>query len=267
VIAELFPPDLAPFHTLSTIQLIGLMAVYGILASVRGALGFGAVAPTIVFSSLVLEPHHAVMLALATGVWAQAQIVPFGVKHGNWKLVRPLLLASAIAIAAGTFVFKRLEPGWLTIFLGLAMLGIALMDRYRLLDRLAIHVDLTRFGVALTLAMISGLIAGIAGGGGMYLFSVYLKLACPTPTLFRGTSILIGSVILFWRLAVSIAIGLVSWRLIVESVILLPISLLGAWAGIRYFHRADAKRFYNAFQLVLMLGALILLWKGIVRVA
>jgi uncharacterized membrane protein YfcA len=141
------------------------------------------------------------------------------------------------------------------------------MDRYRLLDRLAIHVDLTRFGVALTLAMISGLIAGIAGGGGMYLFSVYLKLACPTPTLFRGTSILIGSVILFWRLAVSIAIGLVSWRLIVESVILLPISLLGAWAGIRYFHRADAKRFYNAFQLVLMLGALILLWKGIVRVA
>ena len=79
MISELFPPDLVPFHTLSTTQVFALVVIYGVLASVRGALGFGAVAPTIVFSSLVLEPHHAVMLALATGVWAQAQIVPFGI--------------------------------------------------------------------------------------------------------------------------------------------------------------------------------------------
>ena len=264
--AELFPPDLAPFHALSAFQIVALMAIYGILASVRGALGFGAVAPTIVFSSIILEPHHAVMLALATGTWAQAQIAPFGLKHGDWKLVKPLLLSSMVAITVGTFIFENLEPGWLTIFLGVAMLGIAMMDRHKMLDRLAQRVDLTRFDVALGLSSVSGLIAGVAGGGGMYLLSVYLKLACPTPTLFRGTSILIGAIILFWRLVVSIAIGLVSWRLVVESLFLLPLSLAGAWAGIRFFHRADAKRFYNAFQIVLMVGALILLWKGINRV-
>jgi uncharacterized membrane protein YfcA len=267
VIADLFPPELAPFENLSAAQIATLMAIYAVLASVRGALGFGAVAPTIVFSSIILEPHHAVMLALATGVWAQAQIVPFGIKHGNWKLVRPLLVASFISIAAGTLVFKHLDPGWLTVLLGATMMGIALMDRYRLLERLAQRIDMTRFSVAFGLCSVSGLIAGVSGGGGLYLFSVYLKLACPTPTLFRGTSILIGAIILFWRFAVSVAIGLVSWRLIVESLVLLPVSLIGAWAGIRFFQRADAKRFYGAFQLVLMLGALILLWKGLNRVA
>lgn len=266
MIAELFPPELAPFHTLGTWQLVALVAIYGVVASVRGALGFGAVAPTIVFSTIVLEPHHAILLALATGVWSQVQIVPFGLKHGDWKLARPLFISGFAAIAAGVFVFKKLEPGWLTICLGVAMLGIALLDRYRLMDKLATRIDIRRFSVALGLSSLAGLIAGVAGGGGMYLYSVYLKFACPTPTAMRGTSILIGSIFLFWRFAVAIVFGLISWRLMVESVLLVPVSLAGAWAGIRFFQRADAARFYGAFQAVLMLGAAALLWKGLLQV-
>jgi uncharacterized membrane protein YfcA len=262
-----FPAGLVPFHDLTAAQIALLVLVYGVTATIRGAFGFGAVAPAIIFSSMILEPHHAVMLALATGVWAQAQIVPFGLRNGDWKLARPLLLAGFAAIATGVFVFKKLEPGWLTICLGVAMLLIARADRYRLLDRLATRVDLKRFSVALGLSTVSGLVAGIAGGGGMYLYSVYLRVACPTPTLMRGTSILIGSIFLFWRFLVAIVFGLVSWRLMVESVLLLPVSMIGAWFGIRFFHRADARRFYGAFQLVLMLGAAVLLWKGFVRIA
>jgi uncharacterized membrane protein YfcA len=267
VIPDVLPSGLVPFHDLTAMQIAALVFVYGVTATIRGAFGFGAVAPAIIFSSMILEPHHAVMLALATGVWAQAQIVPFGLRNGDWKLARPLLLAGFAAIAAGVFVFKKLDPGWLTICLGVAMLLIALADRYKLLDRLAARVDIKRFSVALGLSTVSGLVAGIAGGGGMYLYSVYLRVACPTPTLMRGTSILIGSVFLFWRFLVAIVFGLVSWRLMVESVVLLPISMVGAWFGIRFFHRADARRFYGAFQLVLMLGAAILLWKGFARIA
>jgi uncharacterized membrane protein YfcA len=267
VIPDVLPSGLVPFHDLTAMQIAALVFVYGVTATIRGAFGFGAVAPAIIFSSMILEPHHAVMLALATGVWAQAQIVPFGLRNGDWKLARPLLLAGFAAIAAGVFVFKKLDPGWLTICLGIAMLLIALADRYKLLDRLAARVDIKRFSVALGLSTVSGLVAGIAGGGGMYLYSVYLRVACPTPTLMRGTSILIGSVFLFWRFLVAIVFGLISWRLMVESGVLLPISMVGAWFGIRFFHRADARRFYGAFQLVLMLGAAILLWKGFARIA
>lgn len=267
MMAGLLPPELVPFAALSPGQIAALVFVYGITATIRGALGFGAVAPVIVFSSMIIEPHHAVLLALATAVPAQFQIIPYGLRNGDWKVTRPLLVAGCIAIAAGVFVFKKLEPGWLTICLGFAMLVIALMDHFHLLERLAARVDLRRFFVALTLSTVSGLITGIAGGGGMYLYSVYLKLACPTPALMRGSSIMMGALLIFWRFAVTLAMGLISWRLIVESVLLLPVSLVGAWFGIRFFQRADAKRFYGAFQIVLMLGAVILLWKGFTRVA
>lgn len=267
MIPDLLPPDLVPFHTLSVPQMAAVVVIYAVTASVRGALGFGAVAPAIVFSSMILEPHHAVLLALATGVWAQVQLVPFGLKHGDWSISLPLLLASIVTIAAGVFVFKKLDTGWLTVLLGAAMMAIALMDRYRLMDRLARRTDLRRFSIAFGLSALAGFIAGVAGGGGMYLYSVYLKFACPTPTLMRGTSILIGSVFIFWRLAVAVMFGLVSWRLMVESLVMLPVSLAGAWAGIRFFQRADAARFYGAFQAVLILGALLLLWKGLMQVS
>lgn len=247
-------------------QLIALVAIYISTATIRGALGFGAVAPAIVFSSLFLEPHYAVLLALSTGTWAQAQIIPFGVKHGDWKLAKPLLLGGCIATIVGVFIFKRLESPWLTIVLGFAMFIIALTDYWGALDKLSKKFNLSHPRVAFGLSATSGLLAGISGGGGMYLYSIYLKFACPTPTLFRGTSILVGAFLLVWRFVVTVAFGLVSWRLVVESLLLLPISLGGAWLGIKFFHRADAKRFYNAFQIVLMLGAVTLLWKGFGRV-
>jgi uncharacterized membrane protein YfcA len=60
--------------------------------------------------------------------------------------------------------------------------------------------------------------------------------------------------------------GLVSLRLLIEALIMVPPSLIGAWAGIHFFRRADAKRFYSTFQLVLFSGAAILLWKGFQQV-
>lgn len=267
MIADWFPPDLAPFQALSATQLIALATIYATTATVRGALGFGAVAPAIIFSSLFLEPHHAVLLALTTGTWAQAQIIPFGIKNGDWKLAKPLLAGGCVAIIVGVYVFKILAAAWLTVLLGLAMLAIALLDYFGALDKLGQRFNLNHPRVAFWLSAASGLLAGISGAGGMYLYSIYLKFACPTPTLFRGTSIMVGAFLLIWRFAATAAFGLISWRLVVESLLLLPISLLGAWAGIRFFHRADAKRFYNVFQIVLMLGALILLWKGFTRVS
>lgn len=263
---DLLPADLLPFQDLDRESVILLVAIYLATATIRGAFGFGSVAPAIVFSSMVIAPHHAILLALVTGCYVQVQIFPFGLRHGDWRIAKPMFLAGFIAICAGLFVFKRLEPGWLTICLGIVMAAIVTMDRYHLLERLARRIDLRGTGTAFGLSTVAGLVAGIAGGGGMYLYSVYLKLACPTPTLLRGTSILLGSIFLYWRFLAAAAFGMVSPRLLIESVLLVPPSLIGAWAGIHFFRRADSRRFYGAFQLVLFLGAAVLLWKGLERV-
>ncbi len=263
---DIIPPDLIPFQDLDGQTFVLLVVIYLATAVIRGAFGFGAVAPAIVFSSMVIEPHHAILLALVTGCYCQLQIIPFGLRHGDWKIARPMFIAGFAAIAAGLFIFKSLESGWLTICLGIVMAGIVVLDHYRVMERLAGKIDLRSTATALSLSTTAGLIAGIAGGGGMYLYSIYLKFACPTPTKLRGTSILLGSIFFYWRFLASVVLGLISIRLLVESLVLVPPSLIGAWAGIHFFRWADSKRFYGAFQLVLFSGAAILLWKGLQRV-
>ncbi len=263
---DFLPPDLVPFHRLDAIEVALLILIYGVTATIRGAFGFGAITPAVVFSTLVTEPHHAVLLALGAGVITQVQMIPFGLRHGDWKIARLMFAAGFVAIAIGLLIFKKIEAGWLMILLGVVLAGVMVMDRYHVLDRLAGKIDLRGVATALGLSTIAGLIAGMAGGGGMYFYSVYLKLACPTPALMRGTSILLGSIFLYWRFIVAIVVGLISFRLVIESLFLAPAAWFGAWIGIRFFDRADTSRFYGAFQLVLLIGAGALLWKGLERV-
>ncbi|MCH7544137.1 MAG: sulfite exporter TauE/SafE family protein [Proteobacteria bacterium] len=263
---DFLAPDLVPFHHLDGVGVFLLILIYGATAVIRGAFGFGAITPAVLFSTLVTEPHHAVLLALCAGVITQVQMIPFGLRHGDWKIAKPMIAAGFAAIAVGLLIFKKIEAGWLMILLGVVLAGVMVMDRYHVLDRLARKFDLRNMATAFGLSTTAGLIAGIAGGGGMYFYSVYLKLVCPTPALMRGTSILLGSIFLYWRFIIAIIVGLISFRLLIESLLLAPASWFGAWIGIRFFHRADTSRFYGAFQLVLVVGAGALLWKGFDRV-
>ncbi|MDX1485551.1 MAG: sulfite exporter TauE/SafE family protein [Alphaproteobacteria bacterium] len=263
---DLIPAQLIPFQDLDAGTVALLFAIYLVTAVVRGAFGFGGVAPAIVFSSLMVEPHYAILLSLVTACYCQFQIFPFALRHGDWQVAKPMFLSGFLAIALGVFVFKSLEAGWLTICLGVVMAGIVVLDYYKVMERLAERIDLRSTATAFGLSSAAGLIAGVAGGGGMYLYSIYLKYACPTPASMRGTSILLGAIFIYWRFLAAALMALISLRLLIEALIMVPPSLIGAWVGIRFFRWADAKKFYGAFQLVLFMGAAILLWKGLRQV-
>ncbi len=121
---DFLPPDLVPFHRLDGAGVALLILIYGATATIRGAFGFGAITPAVLFSTLVTEPHHAVLLALSAGVITQVQLIPFGLRHGDWKLARPLIAAVFAAIAVGLLIFKKIEAGWLMVLLGVVLAGV-----------------------------------------------------------------------------------------------------------------------------------------------
>ncbi len=59
---------------------------------------------------------------------------------------------------------------------------------------------------------------------------------------------------------------LVSLSLLVESLLLLPVVYLGVTVGTRFFGALSDARFYRIFQVILLLMAMGLVWKGSVAV-
>lgn len=266
MIDVLFPQGIAPFDGLSAAVIAMVVAIYLMAFILRGALGFGSVTPTVLLTSWVLEPHHAVLLALTTTVAAQGQLLPEGFRHGDWQITRPILAAISITIVVGIWAFIRLDANWLTLIIGVMMCWTVFMEYRKLLDRLGEYIDMRAPRNAFALAGISGLIAGTVGAGGMLFLVVYLKLACETAQKLRATALLVGGLFMIWRFLVALGAGLISSNLILETILLLPVIYLGGWIGIKFFQSLTDERFFRLFQVFLMVMAVGLVAKGLIQV-
>jgi uncharacterized membrane protein YfcA len=254
-----------PFHDVPPGIALAIAAIYFIAFTTRGALGFGAVAPVVIITSLMIEPHHAVLLALVAGTLPQLQMLPEGIRDGDRQIARPVLVAMIFAIPAGIWVFANMNTDWFTLVLGGIISVLILADLTKLLERMLRNVDLRAPLTAAGLAIVTGFLNGLAGAGGVITLAVYLKHACRTHISLRGTLVLIGTAMLCWRLIATGVAGLITLKLVAESVALIPIVYLGVWLGTRYFRTVTPERYHRLLQMVILLSALGLVFKGVQR--
>ena len=166
-------------------------------------------------------------------------------------------------IGFGVWVFAGIEPDWLVMLLGALIIGILLMDRFRLIERLQTSIDLRSPILAGVLATISGTVGTISGGGGLYFLVFYLKLVCATLEILRSTNVFLAGAFMLFRLTLLTFVGLFTPELLLEALIVAPAVFLGSWAGTRLFHASSPERFYNILQLVLLAAAIALFVKGV----
>lgn len=256
------PPDFIPFSGIPTWAIVCVLVAHFMGFFIRGAFGFGSNMPIILMTTWLLGPHHAVVLVVVTASASQFHLLPQGLRTADWSVTRPLLVGMVVGVSVGTWVFTKLEADWLTLLMGGLITGIVVMDRCRVLERLTHVIDLRARIVSVTLALISGLVGTISGGGGLYFLIVYLKLACATVAGLRGTNLILSGLFILVRLVLLIWAGFVSWSVAVEAALLMPAVLLGTWAGTRCFHAIDSQRFFSALQFVLLAMAVALAVKG-----
>lgn len=254
-----------PFHDVPLPTALGVAAIYFTAFICRGALGFGALAPTVIITSLLIEPHHAVLLAVVAATLPQLQMLPEGVRHGDWHIARPVLATTVVAIPLGVWVFANMSSDWFTLVLGGVIATLILLDITKALERMLANVDLRAPLVASGLSAVTGFLNGLAGAGGMVTLVVYLKHACRDHISLRATLVLLGTSMLFWRLIVTIASGLVTLKLFAEAALLLPLVYAGVWVGRRYFRSVTPARYHRLLQGLILLSAIGLLVDGITR--
>lgn len=254
-----------PFHDLPTAVIVGVAAIYFVAFAGRGALGFGAIAPAVTLSSFLIPPHHAVLLAILTATVPQLQVLPEGIRSGDWHVARPAILALLISIPFGVWVFARIDSDVFSLILGFAISLIVIMDALKLLDRAAKKIDIRKPSVVFGLAGATGFVTGLAGAGGVMMLAVYLKHACRDYIALRATAALMGTILIFWRLLATVIAGLVDVQLISEALLLIPVVYFGGWIGIHFFKRMGAARYYNLFQALLLVSALGLMVDGVIK--
>lgn len=257
------PDGLVPFSDVSGIAVAGIVAVYFFAYFIRGTLGFGSAMPAVIGGAWVLPPHDAVLLALLTALFAQVQLLPQGMREANWRIAKPMIAGMVISVAGGVWIFANLKATWLTIVLGACLSLAVLVDIGGIAERASRHTRLDRASIAFGLSAAAGLMAAVAGAGSNYFLSFYLRWATPEPRAFRATNIILSGAMVLWRSVVTFALGLLGLKLAIEAALLMPAVYAGGWVGRRVAMRAPSKRFFGLFRILLLSGAVALIWKGL----
>ncbi len=144
----------------------------------------------------------------------------------------------------------------------MTLIAVIVAEGFALFQRFEATIQRRAAVLGPILAAVSGVLAGIAGAGGVIMVSTYIKFIVKDPKVFRATIILIATFFIGWRTVVFAANGFVSLGIFTECLVLLPISLLGGYAGSLLFGKFPKDWFFPAFRVVLVGASISLVVKG-----
>lgn len=218
--------------------------------AVRGLTGFGFAAFSIVGLVFLFPLAQAVPLVLVLEIAACVLLVPRAWARVEWRLARPLLLASLAGVPLGLTLLAHADPAVLTLAVYALICLLAILGLLRLpLPGLA------RPGAAWAVGGATGaLIAAFSIGGP--LVAAWLASTCREADRLRATLIVFfGAVDVAAVLAIA-ASGKLAAGTASLAAALLPATLAGLVAGQVLFHRIPPARAVAATQWLLLSLAL-----------
>lgn len=230
---------------------------------VKGAIGIGALSPAVLFATMLVGPHHAILLAVITNAVSHLQFLPQGMRDGDWRVARQVIPGNFTGSIFGIWIFGQVGSAWLTFVLGLTLGCVLIADMTNALDRLSERIDLRAPSFVVPLSAISGVISGVTGAGGLLFIAIYVKHVCSTPNIYRATVILLAMLVVGWRAVLLVATGFIDRTLVFEGALMLPAVVLGGIVGTWFYRKLTVKRFFLFFQMVILFSAVNLLWRGL----
>jgi uncharacterized membrane protein YfcA len=221
----------------------------------RGYTGFGfglAVVPAL---TLFLPPTEVVPATLIVAMVVGVRLLPKAWSQADWSSIRLLSLGALVGTPVGAWALKSLPADPMRIVIGLICLAAVLL----LWRGFKLQV-VPRRRVRLTLGVASGLLNGATAMGGPPVIIFFLAL--PSGIVVGRASLFI---FFFFSAVTGVAIqavgGLVTWRVIVLSVLMYPLMAIGNALGDRRFDKSSE----GGYRLVALLFLLAIALIAIVR--
>ena len=239
-----------PFFYLVAVPAVLLL---GISKSGFGA-GFGSLAVPLM-ALAVSVPQAAAILMPVLLVMDLLGMAAFR-RHLDRRLLWFLLPWGLAGIALGTLMFRLLDGRAVAGILGVVIL--AFLAQRLLFPPKPDSAPPPRWVGAL-LSATSGFTSFIAHAGGPPINAYVIPLRL-SPVLFTGTMAFFFFFINLSKWVPYYWLGLLDWRNLGTSLVLLPLAPLGVWIGVRIAHRIQPVLFYRLIHIGMFLTAVKLLW-------
>lgn len=227
------------------------------LAKSGAAAGFGALAVPLMALAVPVPQAAAILLPvlLVADVMGLAALL----RERDRALVRLLLPAGLAGVVIGTATFGLLSAKVVAGVVGvITLLFLALRT---LFPPRADAPPPPRWLGAL-LGVVSGFTSFVAHAGAPPLGFYVLPLKL-SPLVFAATTSVFFAAVNLAKWPAYAWLGLIDGRNMLTSLVLLPLTPLGVWLGVRFVRRVPQELFYRLFTIGMLLTGCKLLWDGL----
>ncbi|TRD14475.1 TSUP family transporter [Palleronia caenipelagi] len=213
---------------------------------VRGFTGFAASATVMALATVVMAPIDLLPVCLLLELIASAFLVRGGIKEADYGLTIPLVGFAFIALPAGLYLTKTMDPDLSRLIVLGVVAGLAALQLAR------IPLPFGRgFASRAVVGVSAGLIQGLANAGGLVHALYVLALDLP-PRTVRATMILgvmiSGAMGVFWQ----VAMGILTVQALARVLLVFVPFVIGLWLG-RAGFTPENEKFYRPISLALLI--------------
>jgi uncharacterized membrane protein YfcA len=224
---------------------VGVTLVAGLM---RGFAGFGSAMLMAPIFAILFGSAEMVVTVVAIELIVSLQLFPQVRSHADWRTLAPMSIAACAAMPFGVWALASVDKA--TIVTGVSAIIVAFVVmmwsgwRYR-----------GRRSTAASAAVgaVSGAMMATTSVGGPPVL-LYLLSGNDPPAVNRANIVTYYFLTQFLLIAIVLATGVAGWDALARAVVLVPVMVLGAWAGGRLFHGLASERLYRNVALAILLA-------------
>jgi len=225
---------------------------------VNGLTGFGTAITALGIWLYAMPPTAAASLAIICSVASQLQTVHLIWRAIQWRRVLIFVIPGVLGVPIGTWLLPHIDPRLFKLGLGFVLVAY---PGYVLVRKRPIE---SPWGGTIADGFIGfggGLFGGLTGMSGV-LPVVWTDVRGWSKEQRRSVLQVFNMAILSLALVSHAASGLLTRQVAVAAAIVLPVTILGAWAGSFAYRRLADRGYQRAVMVLLLISGVALLWSS-----
>ena len=235
--------------------LVAALSSIALAGVIRGIVGFGAGMIIVTSLAIIYDPITGVIMLVLLDIPSAIQLGPSIYRHTRWKVIFTLFLLALPSIPLGVWVLSISEPELMRRLISLFVLAFAVLNATGCRIRTTPNIATNLF-----VGGISGFLTGVSALGGPPIILYFLSLGYPKE-VFRSSTLTFLILSSFFALIFYFVNDLITLRHLYNFFLATPIYLISMWFGTSIFKRVSEKKFRQIAIIIIMLIALIGIFK------